>query len=92
MELVHDDVHQAGEGFAAPGGGVHEQGLQGFGGDEQNPPGVLPEGVFPPIRGIPVPRGDGKAHGAAETFQPPGLVVDEGLERAHVEDGRSGKG
>ena len=92
VELVHDDVHQAGEGFAAPGGGVHEQGLQGFGGDEQNPPGVLPETVLSPLRGIPVPRGDGKAHGTAEAFQPPGLVVDEGLEGAHVEDGRSGKG
>ena len=90
MEFINDDgpgAHEQGGNLKAP---EDKHGLKGFRGDEQYPFRVGPGAGFHPLRNIPVPRVDWKVCSLAEILHASQLVVDERLERRHVDQIESG--
>ena len=62
-----------------------EQSLKGFRRDQQNPLRVIPGAGFHSLRNISVPRVDWKVRLLAEILHASQLVIDERLERRHVD-------
>ena len=85
MDLVDDDIAQITEEPADVIMLVHQQGLQRFRRDLQDPGRILQQFVFVGLGNIPVPVPDGDLGLLAKIVQTLELIIDEGFEGADIQ-------